>query len=781
MSEFKNYSVDDILEEIRRQKSAQTEHAASHSGVSRVDSLVEEIIKERKAAVMTQHQQDSSVLHSAPPEQKQTGWEPDPMPQSQDDVPPNTAEEKVQEYPPHHGAKPFTMREFLKESAESQLGTEYVPPDPPEQETPPEPEVFPEFAPELSSTPVNPEGELLNETPVKPERADWTVQFQPPVSTGADAVLEQTQSTPLGSEPDSDLFEYSCEADGPHIMAELVAIRRSVVLRIVFMALFCVASLVLAAGQELFPQLIPSIFLKSSQPVLYVSIQFGILSFSLMLCYSMIWEGLSAAFRFRPDRDSMAAIALLVSIVSTVACLFDQSSVSYASVHLYTPVITGMLLFYNCAKFSGLSRMIANFRTISSPYQKYVTHIIEDEGAAEELTRGAVKTVPITAVHKKVNFVADFIAFSTDEDVTDEYAKFLVPVGVGFALLLSIVSGYMTKNYFTALTTAAAVLCVFSPFAYLFTVQSPMSRVARKYGRFGSMLLSADACGDYGDINAVVVAASALFPGNSVSLFGIKTFAGQRIDEALIDAASVIHESGSILTGVFEQITGGDEKLLRPVDTILYEDGMGLSAWVDNRRVLIGNRELMINHGIGVPSRDYEERYLNDGNELVYLSTSGELTAVFLIKLFASPDVKDSVKRLYENGIRLVVKSVDAVVTRKMLSELFNEDESVYKILPSRLHALYNEAAASVMEGHSSVVSNGMFSSFAGSLIAARRMKLAVLLGAVLQFTAIGVGLILLLAMTLLSGMSEMKVTTLFLYEMLWLAATLLIPRLRTV
>ena len=47
-----------------------------------------------------------------------------------------------------------------------------------------------------------------------------------------------------------------------------------------------------------------------------------------------------------------------------------------------------------------------------------------------------------------------------------------------------------------------------------------------------------------------------------------------------------------MLANVFRQITGGDSKLLRPVDTLVYEDGMGISAWVDNKRVLIGSRDL---------------------------------------------------------------------------------------------------------------------------------------------------------------------------------------------
>ena len=428
-----------------------------------------------------------------------------------------------------------------------------------------------------------------------------------------------------------------------------------------------------------------------------------------------------------------------------------------------------------------VNRMTLNFRVVSSPYEKYTTVLIDDENAALELTRGSLSDIPTVAVQRRTEFVTDFIAYSTDEDVSDSCAKYLTPVGVGFALLLGIVSGIMTGNLCIAFTTAAAVMCVFAPFSFLFMVQLPMSRVAKKYSRDGGVVLSPSESDDFSYTNAAVVTAHDLFPGNSVKLFGIKTFAGQRIDEALMDAASVIRESGSVLTNVFAQIIAGDETLLRPVDSLVYEDGMGISAWVANKRVLIGSRELMINHGISVPSRDYEERYLNEGHDLIYLSTSGELTAVFLVKFFAAPEVKYALGRLSDNGISLTIKSVDAVITKQKMAEIFDEDPSFFKILPSRLHSVYDQYASVQERGGSSVLSNGTFQSFAGSLIGAKRLRISILLGSILQFAAVGVGLLMMIILTLISGMSEMKVSSLFLYQIIWLVLTLLLPRLKSV
>lgn len=500
----------------------------------------------------------------------------------------------------------------------------------------------------------------------------------------------------------------------------------------------------------------------------------------MVVCCSSLGEGLLSAVRLHPNRDSLVSLAALFSLVQMVVSFFRIEAVTAPSVHLYGLVVIGALLCNSFAKYFAINRMILNFRMVSSGYDKYVTTLVEDESVALELTRGVVSDIPTVAVQQKADFVTDFIGYSIDTDATDEYAKYLTPLAVGFTILLGAVSFFMTRNADTALTTAAAVLCVFSPLSYLFSVCLPMSRAVRKYSKHGGVILSPSEVDDFCYTNAAAVSAHDLFPGNAVKLYGIKTFAGQRIDEALMDAASVIEASGSVLANVFRQITGGDSKLLRPVDTLVYEDGMGISAWVDNKRVLIGSRDLMVNHGISVPSRDYEERYLNEGHDLIYLSTSGELTAVFLTKFFAAPEVKACIRRLEDNGIHLIVKSVDAVITQQKLAEVFDEDPSFFKILPARLHAAYDALTAPVERGASSVLSNGSFHSFAGSLIAAKRMKGAILLGSIIQFAAIGLGVLMLIALTLVSGMSEMKVLSLLIYEVVWLAATFLIPRLKT-
>ena len=92
---------------------------------------------------------------------------------------------------------------------------------------------------------------------------------------------------------------------------------------------------------------------------------------------------------------------------------------------------------------------------------------------------------------------------------------------------------------------------------------------------------------------------------------------------------------------------------------------------------------------------------------------------------------------------------------------------------------MYDEYASPVKRKASSVISNGTFAAFAGSLLGVRGLKGSITLASILQFASIALGVLLIILLTITSGMSEMKTLSLFVFELVWVLATYLIPRLK--
>ena len=177
-----------------------------------------------------------------------------------------------------------------------------------------------------------------------------------------------------------------------------------------------------------------------------------------------------------------------------------------------------------------------------------------------------------------------------------------------------------------------------------------------------------------------------------------------------------------------------------------------------------------------IRDRDYETRYLNEGHELIYLSTSGDLTAVFLVKLEAAPQVEAALKKLAFNDIKVVVKTVDAVVTRQKLADLFGVSPELFKIIPARLHEEYDRLNAESERVDTSVASSEGFFSFANTLAIVKRLHTVLSLSSVIQVAAIILGLILIALFALIFTSGSISPFSLLIYQLVWMVATIVIP-----
>ena len=205
---------------------------------------------------------------------------------------------------------------------------------------------------------------------------------------------------------------------------------------------------------------------------------------------------------------------------------------------------------------------------------------------------------------------------------------------------------------------------------------------------------------------------------------------------------------------------------------------MGLSAWIDNRRILIGNRDLMASHNIRVPSLDYERRFTSEGSDLVYLSTSGELTAVFIFTLHPTIPTEEAVQVLYSSDIALSVKTIDSIVTKERLSSLFAIEPNFFKILPSKLSRLYDECSQPVKIRPAVAVNNGSFASMACSVAASKRMKVMMTVAQVVMVSSIILGTLLIAVFGFLGATKQLSPLIMFCYPMIWLIIHFLLQKL---
>ena len=500
--------------------------------------------------------------------------------------------------------------------------------------------------------------------------------------------------------PDDD---YADVSDAPYVQKDLKKIRIGLWVRLVLAAVLSVSLLYLSMAVAEFPYaalfgleegfklMLPPFMFPETDMRIFLLVSLILSVFLAIIGSNVVGAGMSSLFRFKADSDTPAALAILaVLIQGGVLVAFPESVLEYKQVSLYFPVAAFILLFTLVGKTMLVNRIWRNFRFLTADGAKNALLQIQNRDFAREFSRGLGPDVDKVSYSASSDFLLGFLDKSYSGDYSDTFSCVAAPVSLAGGLLVAGVTGFLSKDLVISVCAFTAVMCICAPLSAAIVPNLMLGRMSKWLTKRGGMIAGYESAEDCAQTNALLLSDRELFSEESVHLHGMKVFAEKRIDEAILDAASVILACDGIMSGVFLNMIGGNRSLLKKVDGLIYEDGMGLSAWVDGKRVLIGNGELMHNHEIDSPSRDYEARYTRDGRKILYIANSGELSAMFVISYNGEPRVADRLTELQRRGVSVALFATDPNITPELVSSAFGIKKGSVRVLPAKLHPEYN-------------------------------------------------------------------------------------------
>ncbi len=486
---------------------------------------------------------------------------------------------------------------------------------------------------------------------------------------------------------------------------------------------------------------------------LYTNLVVGILSFAA--CSSVVTNGLSRLVKLRPDGDTLCAFAHIGAIGAMIAYLAKPSMLVTNNVHLYLIVSLGCLSFNTVSKLCTVKAAQRNFAFVSGDRGKFFAECVSGE-SADKLAKGTAAGIPVVASMRKTELLCDFIISTYCEDISDRISKYIAPAVLAAALCGGLmtyfmsVSSYPMDNLALAVNTASAVLAVGATFIGALVVMLPMLSASGILGAKGTAVLGYSAVEEMNDTNAVLIEAKSLFPVNSIKLNiwdytknGSRGTQHIQIDEAIIYAASLAVSSDSVLADAFFNMLNYKAALLKKVSNCVYESNLGVMGWIGSRRVLLGNREHMKSHGVAVPEMKKVSAVNKHGSEVVYLAVGGELCMVFLVDLAANTQIKQQVNLLVKNGVSLVIKTVDGMITDGVISELFEIPAENVSIIPFEAHGDFDEHTKYVSKGSAAVSCDGTLTSFAAAVNGSKSLYSKIKLGCAMQIAGVALGILL--------------------------------------
>ncbi len=472
--------------------------------------------------------------------------------------------------------------------------------------------------------------------------------------------------------------------------------------------------------------------------------------------------------------DSCVAVSTGLTLLQNIlsVTVFDGKYCGYAAA-------AAVLLTVN--RFSKLmksSRILKGLKLISTSEPKRAVVSVSGSNA-NVISSGATDDALALCDRETVN-IQNYLKNCGYSSPMDRKIKTLLISSVAIAFVVGIAVGFI-KGLGSGLSAASTLLCCFFPAAAALVCELPMYLASKKANAYGAMLVGYKGAYELNLANIVAVTSSDLFPEGSVKLYNMKTLGENELGHTIHKAAAVAIKANSPLSSIFKEMLGNTkEDDLPKVNGVQYEDKMGISGWIGEETILIGNRNLMQGHSVPVPQASVDQKILKAGYFPVYIAIGGVPCLLFMVKYEADPTVKYELQQLCNTGMTVVVDPKDPNTTDAMICDYFGLPNDALKVMNHNGRVSYERTTAKTDSASAPAAFKDTVCGFFSAVTSAIKLNgiYAVLTAVFIIASALG---IILTGYLLISGKSNLVTPlTVSAFQILFAAVSAVIAKIKS-
>lgn len=484
------------------------------------------------------------------------------------------------------------------------------------------------------------------------------------------------------------------------------------------------------------------------QPGLQCALSAGLLGLGTLLSADVLLTGLIRACFLKFGMDTIAALSCLFTLVDGIQLALSEEAPQRLPYSLVCLAGLFFLLHGACHKKHALRLSCRTAALSASPYR-----VTLDPGSWNDQDTYA----------KWSGGQEDFGSqIQTDDGVQRVFRRFcpLLIIGdVVFALMASTGGGHPERLVWalSALFTATAA------FGGSLAYGRAFHKAARRLAPGGSALAGWPGIAASRRGRCVLITDGDLFPPGYVELNGFKVMSDYPVERVVAYTATLIRDSGSGLTTLFHNQLRSMGGLMRSADNLQCHEGGGLSANIRGDQVLVGSAAFMKLMEVRLPQG------LNVKNA-VFCAIDGRLAGIFALSYTLPDTVFPALEALMMEKVEPVLATRDFNLIPAMLQQRFKlaADKMAFPSVGRRRELSDPDC------GHDSGVLTALLCRegllpFAEAITAAKRLRWAARLGAVLCCAGSLLGMALAAYLTSVGAYTSLSPLNLLVYMLTWL------------
>ena len=386
---------------------------------------------------------------------------------------------------------------------------------------------------------------------------------------------------------------------------------------------------------------------------------------------------------------SVAVLSIGIAFIT----LFEIMSydVSYAIDVYKLNLIFLFIISARCLlAFFDISTKLSNLKVLATKNDINAVDFIEDQSVALAIAKDSIDGDVLIAAPRKTDFVSSFNKYSNYNVLLNGKFVLVELTAILLAVFFGVIGYVHYGKIISAFFCGVSVLTVSSMAPLFFINTLPKYSASKRLNPKGAMISGIEGAEKIENANAVLLSTNDIFPDGTIVLKDIKVLSENSIDDTILKAASLTEAVGSTLAPIFKQIAKTNSSYTLPdSDTVKYEDRLGLSGWVDNELLFIGNRTLMESHGIEVPSFEVDKRILRNGCFPVYLATVDKACALIIVKYNPDFSIARQLRKITSLGITVLLTNCDQNITEQMIADNFDVYEDGIKLVTNAGKHMY--------------------------------------------------------------------------------------------
>lgn len=478
--------------------------------------------------------------------------------------------------------------------------------------------------------------------------------------------------------------EYTDTASGKKLIRKLSIRKRNH-----FLATITSFALALFTSLFAFTPLGDLLITKPKTALIICSIMF---SLNVLVNVDM-FVSIKKIFSLNCNPDSLAAITSLATLVLTFLQIKEKLIGYYNNIY-YIVLAASIVLFMRAVGcFWDISAKLGNLKQIATPRPKKAVDLITNTATTFAMAKNSIEGDILVATPRNTEFVAGFMKYSEFGNSLSGRMRLVTIVSLLTAIILGVSSGIYLSSAISGFYSASAILCLASIPCLFFVDVLPIYSASKTLNKKGAMIAGKAAAERLEMANAAVISTTDIFPDGTVTLQNIKVLSENNIDDTLIRAAALTEAVGSPLTPIFKKIAKTNNSYTTPdSDDVKYEERLGLSGWIGDVMLFVGNRTLLESHGIDLPDIEVDKKILRAGNFPVYIACEGKACALVVIRYTVDSNVVRELRRITELGVTLLVNNHDPNINEEMLCDYFGLYNDSVKIMSNAGVHMYKNA-----------------------------------------------------------------------------------------